>query len=245
MHFYSSLKLGIFANSFSGCSAVGSALRSGRRGRRFESCHPDLFGLINHANGTIIDAFGYLNFEYHLRNIMKLFFVAIALFFVFGMSSCNLTGESNHTPDIYFLRNPIRNHTDTLKRYYTDKPGVFLMDTIQVGDTVQFYMYLEGYTNHLTSLRIQSSPDSVAHFIWGDRAVLDAIFLPSSQFDKGIFLMDGTHTALFFPFKLVALKPSAGAKIGFLVTSDALFKDVMGSNANGFELITPIQPKRP
>ena len=25
----------------SGCSAVGSALRSGRRGRKFESCHPD------------------------------------------------------------------------------------------------------------------------------------------------------------------------------------------------------------
>lgn len=25
----------------SGCGAVGSALRSGRRGRRFESCHPD------------------------------------------------------------------------------------------------------------------------------------------------------------------------------------------------------------
>ena len=26
----------------SGCSAVGSALRSGRRGRAFESPHPDL-----------------------------------------------------------------------------------------------------------------------------------------------------------------------------------------------------------
>ena len=25
----------------SGCSAVGSVLRSGRRGRKFESCHPD------------------------------------------------------------------------------------------------------------------------------------------------------------------------------------------------------------
>ena len=24
-----------------GCGAVGSALRSGRRGRKFESCHPD------------------------------------------------------------------------------------------------------------------------------------------------------------------------------------------------------------
>lgn len=27
-----------------GCGAVGSALRSGRRGRRFESCHPDKCG---------------------------------------------------------------------------------------------------------------------------------------------------------------------------------------------------------
>ena len=26
-----------------GCGAVGSALRSGRRGRKFESCHPDFF----------------------------------------------------------------------------------------------------------------------------------------------------------------------------------------------------------
>ena len=28
-------------NAFTGCSAVGSALRSGRRGRAFESPHPD------------------------------------------------------------------------------------------------------------------------------------------------------------------------------------------------------------
>ena len=29
----------------SGCSAVGSALRSGRRGRKFESCRPDRKGV--------------------------------------------------------------------------------------------------------------------------------------------------------------------------------------------------------
>ncbi len=28
-------------NSKSGCGAVGSVLRSGRRGRKFESSHPD------------------------------------------------------------------------------------------------------------------------------------------------------------------------------------------------------------
>lgn len=44
----------------SGCSAVGSAPRSGRGGRRFESSHPDQFGLLvimvstaaSHAAGT-------------------------------------------------------------------------------------------------------------------------------------------------------------------------------------------------
>ena len=34
-----------------GCGAVGSALRSGRRGRKFESCHPDFFlSLISKVN---------------------------------------------------------------------------------------------------------------------------------------------------------------------------------------------------
>ena len=32
------------AQDQSGCSAVGSALRSGRRGRQFESGHPDKLG---------------------------------------------------------------------------------------------------------------------------------------------------------------------------------------------------------
>ncbi len=33
-----------------GCGAVGSALRSGRRGRKFESCHPDFFSTIFTCN---------------------------------------------------------------------------------------------------------------------------------------------------------------------------------------------------
>ena len=39
----------IFAirNNQSGCGAVGSVLRSGRRGRKFESSHPDLI-LLTH-----------------------------------------------------------------------------------------------------------------------------------------------------------------------------------------------------
>ena len=41
--FYHFMKksLNLQPQNCSGCGAVGSALRSGRRGRRFESCHPD------------------------------------------------------------------------------------------------------------------------------------------------------------------------------------------------------------
>lgn len=52
--FYYSKKLCTFAlaKKIAGCGAVGSALRSGRRGRRFESCHPDSFVLL--LSGTIL-----------------------------------------------------------------------------------------------------------------------------------------------------------------------------------------------
>ena len=38
----------------SGCSAVGSALRSGRRGRKFESCHPDPTKIKNFAKSLVV-----------------------------------------------------------------------------------------------------------------------------------------------------------------------------------------------
>ena len=44
-----------------GCGAVGSALRSGRRGRRFESCHPDKCGE-GGCSKTIEQPFFFANF---------------------------------------------------------------------------------------------------------------------------------------------------------------------------------------
>jgi hypothetical protein len=174
---------------------------------------------------------------------MKTYLIALLALVTIGFSSCDLEGGSNYTPDIFFLVNPVKNHTDTLNRYYTDKSGVYLMDTIAVGDTVSFVLYLEGYANNLLSFRMQTEPDSVTKIILPAQASMDSIFVAGTQYDKGIFMMSGKHTALVFPFRYVALKPANSAKISFAVLSDAKFDNMFGSNSNGFELKTPIKLK--
>jgi len=174
---------------------------------------------------------------------MKTSIVALVAFVIIAFSACDLEGGANYTPDIFFLVNPVKNHTDSLNRYYTDKSGVYLMDSIAVGDTVSFVLYLEGYANNLLSFRMQTDPDSVTKIILPSKTAMDSIFVTGTQYDKGIFLMSGKHTALVFPFRYVALKASKSAKISFAVMSDAKFDNMFGTNTNGFELKTPIKPK--
>lgn len=174
---------------------------------------------------------------------MKTGIFIVLVLAIFTFSSCELTGESNYTPDIYFIHNPVRGTTDTLNRYYTDKSGVFLMDTISVGDTVLFMLYLEAYANNLTAFYLQQSQDSVSEILLPDRESMDSIFLSTSDYGKGTFLLDGTHSALVFPFRYVALKPSNSAKINIAIVSDAHFDSGFGSNTNVMELKTPIIAK--
>jgi hypothetical protein len=174
---------------------------------------------------------------------MKTYIIALLALLSISFTSCDLEGGSNYTPDIFFLMNPVKNHADTLNRYYTDKSGVYLMDTIAVGDTVSFVLYLEGYANNLLSFRMETEPDSVTKIILPAQSSMDSIFVAGTQYDKGIFIMSGTHTALVFPFKYVALKPANSAKISFAVQSDAKFDNMFGSNSNGFELKTPVKAK--
>lgn len=55
-----------------GCGAVGSALRSGRRGRRFESCHPDKCGE-GGCSKTIEQPFFYYKFSRFFSHAVKYF----------------------------------------------------------------------------------------------------------------------------------------------------------------------------
>ncbi len=167
-----------------------------------------------------------------------IFYLLVVLTLV--LSSCDFSGESNYTPRILFIQNPINNKLDTLNSYYTNEAGVFIMDTIRVGDTVQFYLHLEAYANKLTAFYLLHTPDSVAAVILPESTSMDTIFTANSQYDKGRFLMDAKFASLVFPFQYIALRPSMGARLEFAVISDAVFNSGFGSNSHSFKLKTPI-----
>ena len=151
-----------------------------------------------------------------------------------GFTACNLKSESNYQPDIEFVKNPLLNDSDTLHVYYTDQG--YRLDTIRVGDTVSFQLYITGFANNLKEFYLTTSSDSVSEVILPSKTSLDSIFLPTSNYNQGKFLFAGTATALFFPFKFVAKKVSADAKITFSVMSDA----TIDYNQFSFVLKTPI-----
>lgn len=155
-------------------------------------------------------------------------------------SSCDLTGEANYTPQIY----PYISPADSLGIYRTDVLDVFRMDTITVGDTVSFYIQMTGIENNLTAFYLTQSADSAAKIILPDKGSMDSIFLSTSDYKTGKFLMKGTSTDLFFPFKYIARKPSNEAKLTFTIVSDANFSDsYIGTNTSTLTIKTPIVEK--
>lgn len=156
------------------------------------------------------------------------------------VSSCDLSGEANYTPQIY----PFISPNDSLGIYRTDVLDVFRMDTITVGDTVSFYIQMTGVENNLTAFYLTQSADSAARFILPNKSSMDSVFLSTSDYKTGKFLMNGTSTDLYFPFKYVARKPSNEAKVTFTVVSDAKFTDsYIGTNTTTLTIKTPIVDK--
>ena len=172
---------------------------------------------------------------------MRLIIIVLALVFVGLFTSCDLDGESNYTPNIFFLKLPVNQHGDSLKSYFTDKSNVYQLDTINVGDTIFFWVYLEAYANQLTAFYLTQSADSVSRIILPNKASMDTVFTSASDYKAGKFIMDGTRSNMLFPFHYVATKPSKEAKLELSVVSNASFKGGFASNFNGFQLKTPIR----
>lgn len=175
---------------------------------------------------------------------MKIKLFLITVIAAVYLTSCSLEGGSNYTPQIMLIRTPLLQNGDSLSLYYTDEGGVFRLDTIEVGDTVRFHLYMEGFSNNLLAFYIKDITDGAAKIVLPEKTSLDSVFLPTSNYTDGKFLMNGKSTSLFFPMRYVALKPSGIAKIQFTVVSDAIFKDLWGSNTASITFKTPIVSKK-
>lgn len=164
-----------------------------------------------------------------------LFFILIAIV-ALGFTSCDLTSESSTTPSVTFYSSIVTNKNDTLGVYYTSDAKVYVLDTITVGDTVTFNMYLTSFSNNISDYYMVQSADSVSKIILPDVTSMDSLFLASSKYSQGIFHLKNKVNTMLFPFKYVALKPSLEAKIKFAIVSDANFD----YNSFSFDLKTPI-----
>jgi len=172
---------------------------------------------------------------------MKLKIFTIVVIAATILSSCLKEGSDNRTPAMS-LASPISSTGDTLSFYVTDEAGIYRMDTISVGDTVQFAVATTGYYNNIVAFYLTCS-DSAAIIVLPSVDKLDAVFSPRSDYEAGIFLLDGKGTDLIFPFKYVAVKPSKDTKIKLEVVSDADFGNsgMMGAtNRSAISILTPI-----
>lgn len=167
--------------------------------------------------------------------------ISVGIITLLAFLACNIDGESNYTPTISFYANPVVKNGDTLNIRYTDEASVYQLDTIAVGDTVSFVMFMDGFANGLTAFYLNKVDDGKAQLVLPRTTALDSVFLPTSSYETGKFFMDGSSTALFFPFQYVAVAPTNDTRITFTVVSDANFKNSLGSNIASFSLKTPIK----
>ena len=177
---------------------------------------------------------------------MKAYFYFILVVLSFALESCDMTGSSNNTPLISFLTKPILNSKDSLFIRYSGQDGLYLLDSITVGDTVSFRVLINGYSNHLTTYYISVSDSISTKVLLPGKNSLDSVFVAGSNYKTGKFVFKNNVFNLYFPVKYVALKPTNDARISFTAISDAVFDGsmYMSNNSVTVSLKTPIKPPK-
>ncbi len=180
-----------------------------------------------------------------LQNLSKKsgFMILGFVFSFFFMVSCDLSGDSNYTPQISFVSYPIKQNGDTIHVKTISGSDELLLDTISVGDTVTFKLLLNGFSNNLQSLYLVQSADSVSRVVLPRKTAMDSIFTSASDYKNGKFYFQSKIGAVFFPFKYVARAVTKEAKFSILVVSDAKFDNVSmgGGNSASIYFRTPIK----
>jgi hypothetical protein len=177
---------------------------------------------------------------------MKTFFYLFLFITSLALASCDLNGSSNSTPQISLVTTPILNSKDSLFIHYSGQDGLLLLDTVSVGDTVSFRVFMNGYSNQLTSYSISLSDSLATKILLPSKNSLDSVFIAGSNYAIGKFIFKSNVFNLYLPIKYVALKPTNEAKISFTIKSDAVFDGgvYMGSNSVTLALKTPIKPQK-
>jgi hypothetical protein len=178
---------------------------------------------------------------------MKLHQIILLGFIGFVTMACGgLTGESNYTPQMSLYSAPVKNTKDTLTiRAVTNDDYDYLMDTIAVGDTVQFKFVLNAVSNNLVSFNMIQSDTISSKIILPLESSLNEVFVKaSSDYSAGKFTFVSKQNYVYFPFKYFAKAASTTSILKISLQSDANFGLSSGSNYVSFRLKTPIVAKK-
>lgn len=156
---------------------------------------------------------------------MKLYHALLAGMAALFLSSCDLTGTSEATPQIGIGAINITQQ-DTLGFKGNQ------LDTVFVGDTIMFQTIAFGRYNQLLELHIKSSDSEDVEFLWGDKSKLDSVF---TAYEDGSFYMNGEYSELAFPFKYIIKKPVKDLELTVSVLTNASAE----YNHTSLSIITP------
>jgi len=113
------------------------------------------------------------------------------------------------------------------------------MDSVTVGDVVNFKIQIDGGRYDLKDFKIGVSNRDSAEIILPDKSVLDELFSDSSDYEAGIFYLEDVTKTFYFPFQYQAKLGSGEAFITFETVSNA----IEGHNKSKYRLRIPVKEK--
>jgi len=152
--------------------------------------------------------------------------------FVFVM--CSPIERYNSTPQIFLAQKPILANGDTLKVTSAANSSYdYITDTVSVGDTIGFKLYLNADYNNLVEFDIERSDTISSKLLLADESVLNSVFVKSaSNYPAGKLLFRGNQNLAYFTFRYVAKAASTSAVMKFTLQSDAYFATSSSSGTN-------------
>ncbi len=172
------------------------------------------------------------------KNILLCTLCSIAFLFIFG--ACNMTSESNTTPDIRYASPITRHAADTLMidtLLVTVGENGYVLDTIEVGDTVCFDLLFNTGLNNMQRIHIKHDTTcSQLYYFFRDQ--LETLVLPSSNFETGEFLFETGVMAIRMQVGYIATAPDNNPQLQFNLESDSKYSPGRRT------ITTPIVPKK-
>lgn len=155
--------------------------------------------------------------------------------------SCDFKGgSSNYTPSVQLARKPWVSGGDTLTIKLSN--GAFVLDTVHVGDTINFTYYFSAFSNSIKTIKFDHSAEGATSLVWIQKDKLDEYLTTGTDYSRGLFYLKPDISSFLFSFKYVANLPSKSTELKATVVSDAVFDTGFGaSNTTTLSIITPIK----